>query len=1014
MSNNHPEINSQLEKSIKSTGKKLFKRIKEKTETFLHSKRWESQVLEWCMKDNFLKTKILRFIDVFPALKTPKQVIRYLREYFPDPEHRLPIPLRIGVSATKLSFLTSRALFSVVNIGVTKMAKQFIPGSTAEQAFDVIKNLEKENMDFTIDILGEATTSELQADVYMKRYIDLIRELSGFFQRESGKTDADKPYPLNVSIKLSSLYSQFNPVDPEGTGKEVKERLRKILRVAKEFNTFVNIDMEQYCYRDLTIKIFKEIFEEDEFSGFEGAGLVVQAYLKDSGRMVDDILSWVRNDRRKGFTIRLVRGAYWDYEVISARQKGWEIPVFTQKWETDANFERIAETLLRNSDIVRTAIASHNLRSIAHAIAMATFFNIPEDRVEFQLLYGMGDPIKKAIVSMDFPVKVYIPFGELIPGMGYLVRRLLENSSNVSFLMQSFTHSLNEENLLQNPLLHKSKNLPITKTDEKIHRGSRPDADINDGDSGSSPDLPFSSEPLTDFSKEENRNHMEKALTSVRKNLSEEYPLVIDGKKIYTRDKILSLNPSDPDEVIGKVSKATKEHAELAINAALKSFKSWQYVPAIERSAYLRSAAEIMRKIRFELAALEVFEVGKNWEEADADIAEAIDYLEYYAAEMNRLEKPRILQHILGETNQYLYRPRGAGVVIAPWNFPVAILTGMTAAAVVAGNTVVMKPAEQSCVTAFKLMEILTEAGLPPGVVNYLSGIGEEVGEYLVRHPKTSFIAFTGSHEVGTYINRIASEVREGQEGIKRVVAEMGGKNAIIVDDDADIDDAVKGTLASAFGFQGQKCSACSRVIVLESIYEDFLRKLAESAKSIKIGNPVQPAVTIGPLIDEEAFNKVKRYIEAGKKEGQIVLETEKAKLPQKGYFVGPTIFTDVNPDSVIAQEEIFGPVLAVIKAENFSKAIDIANSTKYALTGGLYSRSPEHVRVARERFQAGNFYINRKITGAIVCRQPFGGFKMSGIGSKAGGPDYLLQFMIPITITENTLRHGFAAEEEY
>ncbi|OGL40408.1 MAG: L-glutamate gamma-semialdehyde dehydrogenase [Candidatus Schekmanbacteria bacterium RIFCSPHIGHO2_02_FULL_38_11] len=992
LNNKSSEINNELEKLIQSTGKRLFRRVQEETETFINSRWWESQVLEWCMKDNFLKTKILRFIDVFPALKTPKQVIKYLREYFPDPEHRLPIPLRIGVSATKLPFLTSRALYSIVNLGVTKMAKQFIPGSTVEQAFDVVKNLKKENMDFTIDILGEATTSELQAEIYMKRYIELIRELSEFFQREVVRTDTDKSYPINVSIKLSSLYSQFNPVDPEGTGKEVKERLRKILRIAREFNTFVNIDMEQYCYRDLTIRIFKEIFEEDEFSDFEGAGLVVQAYLKDSGRMVDDILSWAKQKRRKGFTIRLVRGAYWDYEVISARQKGWEIPVFTQKRETDANFERIAETLLRNSDVVRTAIASHNFRNIAHAIAMTTFLNIPDDRIEFQLLYGMGDTIKKAIVSMDFPVRVYIPFGELIPGMGYLVRRLLENSSNVSFLMQSFAHRLNEETLFQNPLNQKPSNFGtmISPEGSKEH------------------------EPFTDFSKEENRNYMEKALASARKDLSGEYPLVIDGKKIYTNDKILSLNPSDPDEAIGEVSKASREHAELAVDSALKAFKSWQYVPANKRSEYLIAAAKVMRQRRFELVALQVYEVGKNWEEADADVAEAIDYLEYYASEMNRLEKPRILQHIPGETNEYMYKPRGVGVVIAPWNFPLAILTGMTSAAVVAGNTVVMKPAEQSSVTAFKFMEILIEAGLPPGVVNYLPGIGEEVGEYLVRNPKTSFIAFTGSHEVGTYINRIASEIKEGQEGIKRVIAEMGGKNAIIVDDDADIDDAVKGTLSSAFGYQGQKCSACSRAIVLKGIYEDFLRKLAESAKGVKIGNPVQPAVTIGPLIDEEAFNKVSRYVEAGKKDGQLVLETGKDNLPQKGYFIGPTIFADVNPDSAIAQEEIFGPVLSVIKAENFNKAIDIANNTKYALTGGLYSRSPEHIRIARERFQAGNFYINRKITGAVVCRQPFGGFKMSGIGSKAGGPDYLVQFMIPVTITENTLRHGFAAEEEY
>jgi len=779
--------------------------------------------------------------------------------------------------------------------------------------------------------------------------------------------------------------------------------------------------MEQYYYRDLTVKIFKELLEEEEFSDFDGAGLVVQAYLKDSREMVNNLLAWTRK-RKHLLTIRLVRGAYWDYEVISAKQKGWPIPVFTEKWETDASFEHLAELLLKNNDTFRIAIGSHNLRSIVHAIAMANLLNIPRDRLEFQLLYGMGDPIKKAIVSMDFPVRVYIPFGELIPGMGYLVRRLLENSSNVSFLMQSFSHSLKKENLFENPLLNKPSNAKLKKTDDMRHSDRSLDlssSEVSQGiraaerKDGTKVDT-FRNEPLTDFSKEENRELMKKALSFVQSDFSKTYPLVIDGEKIYTQEKILSFNPSNPDEVIGSVSKAKPEHAEKAIETASKAFPSWQYIPGRKRAEYLFKAAKLMRKMRFNLAAIEVYEVGKNWEESDADVAEAIDYLEYYAQEMIRLSEPRILQHIPGEINKYLYKPRGIGVIISPWNFPLAILTGMTAASIVAGNTAIMKPAEQSPVIAAKLMEIFMEADLPCGVVNYLPGLGEEIGKYLVQSPRVNFIAFTGSREVGVNINRLASEVKEGQKGIKKIIAEMGGKNAIIVDSNADLDEAVKGTLASAFGYQGQKCSACSRVIIHESIYDEFLTRLVDSAKSIKIGNPVNPGVTIGPLIDEEAYKKVNRFIEIGKKEGRLVLETKKEDLPEKGYFIGPTIFADVAPDSTIAQEEIFGPVLAVIKADDFNKAIEAANSTKYALTGGLYSRSPEHIRIASERFQVGNLYINRKITGVIVGRQPFGGFKMSGIGSKAGGPDYLLQFMIPITITENTLRHGFASDEDY
>ena len=1044
MDNRFSEIDRELESSIKSIGKKLFSRIQAETETFIHSKWWEAQVLEWCLRDDFLKTRILKFIDVFPSLKTPQQVIAHLREYFPESEHRLPIPLRLGVSASKIPFLTSRALSSIVNLSVTKIAKQFIAGSTAEEAFEAVKSLREENMSFTFDVLGEATTSEAQAEAYMKSYINLIHDLSRLLRESAWKhSSTQELYPINVSLKLSSLYSQFDPADADGTGMAVKVRLQEIFRSAKENNAFINIDMEQYCYRDLTVKIFKEILEEREFSGFNGAGLVVQAYLQDSREMVEDLLGWAKN-HKKDLSIRLVRGAYWDYEIIQAKQKGWPVPVFTEKWETDANFELLTEILLKNNNLVRTAIGTHNIRSIAHAIALATHLNIPSDRIEFQLLYGMGDPIKKAIVSMDFPLRVYIPFGELIPGMGYLVRRLLENSSNVSFLMQSFSHSLDEDVLLQNPLFHKPNNLKTTMSlhgteeYENFHRVRKPDADINHGGSGRSPDLPFTektqeirgvekrdgskevpfrNEPDTDFSKAKNREVMVKALKALQADLSKNpfsVPLIIDGEKVYAQEVMESLNPSDPREVIGRVSKGKPEHGEMAIDAASKAFLSWQYTAADERAKYLFMAAELMRKIRYELSALEVLEVGKNWKEADADVAEAIDYLNYYASEMLRLDEPRILQYIPGETNEYLYRPRGVGVVISPWNFPLAILTGMASASIVTGNTVILKPAEQSSVIASKLAEIFLEAGLPRGVINFLPGVGEEAGEYLVQSTRISFIAFTGSREVGIHINTVASQVKEGQDGIKRIIAEMGGKNAIIIDCDTDLDEAVRGTLASAFGYQGEKCSACSRVIIHESIYDLFLNRLVESAKSIKIGNPVDPGVIIGPLIDSDAFQRVSRYIEIGKKEAYLVLETKKEVLPKTGHFIGPTIFADVSPDSTIAQEEIFGPVLAVVRARNFDNSINIANNTKYALTGGLYSRNPEHIKIARERFKVGNLYINRKITGAIVGRQPFGGFKMSGIGSKAGGPDYLLQFMTPVTITENTLRHGFAADGNY
>ena len=462
--------------------------------------------------------------------------------------------------------------------------------------------------------------------------------------------------------------------------------------------------------------------------------------------------------------------------------------------------------------------------------------------------------------------------------------------------------------------------------------------------------------------------------------------------------------------MVGRCASARAEDAAAAVAAARAAFPAWRDTPARQRAELLFRAADGMRRRRFELAAWEVFETGKPWREADADVAEAIDFCEYYGREMIRLSEPH-QRDVPGEDNATFYEGRGVAVVIAPWNFPLAILTGMTAAAVVAGNTVVMKPAEQSPVIAAKLMEVLEEAGLPPGVVNYLPGVGEEIGPPLVNHPDVSLVAFTGSRAVGLSIQRQASEVAHGQEHIKRVITELGGKNAIIVDDDADLDEAVHGVVASAFGYAGQKCSACSRAVVLAPVYDAFVSRLVEATRSLKVGPPEDPGNSVGPVIDGEARKRILDYVEKGKAEARLAYAADVGALAEQGHFVGPHVFADVSPTAKIAQEEIFGPVLAVMKAANLDEALRIANGTKYALTGGLYSRSPATIERVRREFRVGNLYINRKITGALVDRQPFGGFKLSGTGPKAGGPDYLPHFMVARTITENTLRRGFAPQ---
>jgi RHH-type proline utilization regulon transcriptional repressor/proline dehydrogenase/delta 1-pyrroline-5-carboxylate dehydrogenase len=466
-------------------------------------------------------------------------------------------------------------------------------------------------------------------------------------------------------------------------------------------------------------------------------------------------------------------------------------------------------------------------------------------------------------------------------------------------------------------------------------------------------------------------------------------------------------------EVVGRTGSATAADADAAVVAAKQAFPEWNKLGVQKRSELLRRAAAIMRKRRYELAAWEVYECGKPWREADGDVAEAIDFCEYYARQALLFETARGVE-LPGEENEFVYVPRGVAAVIAPWNFPLAILCGMTTAALVTGNPVVMKPAEQSSIIAAKFMEVLVEAGFPPGVVHFLPGPGETVGARLVEHPDVATIVFTGSRNVGLAIHRRAAEVSAaGCPLVKRVVAEMGGKNAIIIDDDADLDEAVLGTVRSAFGYQGQKCSAGSRAIVLAPIYDVFLERLVEATRSLKLGPAEDPSTGVGPVIDDEARAKILQYVEIGKREASTALAVDAGPLRDEGYYVGPHIFADVAPTARIAQEEIFGPVLAVLKAADLDEAFRIALGTEYALTGGMFSRSPANLHRARREFTVGNLYLNRPITGALVGRQPFGGFKMSGTGTQAGGPDYLLQFLLPRTITENTLRRGFAPTTE-
>ena len=510
----------------------------------------------------------------------------------------------------------------------------------------------------------------------------------------------------------------------------------------------------------------------------------------------------------------------------------------------------------------------------------------------------------------------------------------------------------------------------------------------------------FRNEPLTDFSKPQNRSAMEAALEKVKAEFGREYPLVIGGQRITGLKTIDSTNPSHKSELLGKFQKGTKAHVDQAIAAGWKAFESWKRAPVNIRAGLLVKAAELMRQRKHEFSATMVYEVGKTWPEADADTAEAIDFLEFYAREAYRYAGEQPITKIESEDNALVYIPLGVGAVIPPWNFPLAICVGMTTAAVVAGNTVVLKPSSDSPAIAWQFFQLMEEVGLPAGVIDFVSGGGPTVGDTIVRHAKTRFVSFTGSKAVGIGINRLAAEVQPGQIWLKRVVAEMGGKDAIIVDDEADVDAAALGVAQSAYGFQGQKCSACSRAIVTEKVYEQFLQKLKPHVERITIGEPDQYGVQLGPVVNQKARDTILSYIESGKKEGRLVAGGE-AVQGRDGWFIQPTVIADVKPNAKIAQEEIFGPVLAVIPVKNYDEALAVANGTEYGLTGAVYTRNPEKIERARREFFVGNLYINRKCTGAIVGAHPFGGFNMSGTDSKAGGRDYLLLFLQGKSVAE-------------
>jgi len=995
--------NSELNGRIISRGKEFFSTISGEKPSLFNKGAWMGKVMDWSMKNETFKIQMFRFVDVFPSLTTGRLLTDHIREYFGE-EKDMPPVLSTGAKvAGMLGSFGGAVLNKVLTTNIQEMARQFIVGENTKEAVKNLERLRKDGFAFVVDVLGEATLSEAEADLYMNTYLELLDSLKKeqpdwkplSYQGGGNGLDWGHAPKVNVAVKPTALFCLANPQDFEGSVRAILDRVRRITEKVVELNGFLCIDMESYRHKDIIIEVYRRL--KLEYPDYPHLGIVLQAYLTDTDKDLAELLDWAKQ-KKVQISVRLVKGAYWDYETVKAKQNDWKIPVWTIKAESDAAYERQARMILENHAICHFACASHNIRSISAVMEMARELGVPDERYEFQVLYGMAEPVRKGILKVAGRIRLYCPYGNMVPGMGYLVRRLLENTANESFLRQSFAEDAQIERLLEDPA--------VTAERERSARAAK----LKPEEKGPGGLKPFFNEAMVDFTRADHRAEFPRQIEQVRKQLGRSYPLFIGGKEVKTSDTIASVNPNNPSEVVGVICQAGTKEVGDAVAAAKGAFPAWRDTPPAERAQLLVRAAAIARRRVFELSAWQVLEIGKQWDQAYADVTEAIDFLEYYAREMIKLGQPRRIGNAPGELNHYFYEPKGVAAVIAPWNFPLAIGLGMTSAAIVAGNPVVFKPSGITSVIGWHMVEIFREAGLPAGVFNYVPGRGSVMGDFLVDSPDVSLIAFTGSMEIGLRIIDRAAKVHPGQANVKKIVCEMGGKNAIIIDDDADLDEAVPHVLYSAFGFQGQKCSACSRVIVLDAVYDKFVERLVSMAQATKVGPSEDPANYMGAVADDKAQKTILEYAGVGKKEGELLYESA---VPAGGYYVPMTIIGGIKPEHRIAQEEIFGPVLSVMRVKDFDEAIRWANSTQFALTGGVFSRSPEHLQQARREFRVGNLYLNRNNTGALVGRQPFGGSRMSGVGTKAGGPDYLLHFMDPRVVTENTMRRGFAPVEE-
>ncbi|MBL4889280.1 MAG: proline dehydrogenase family protein, partial [Candidatus Lindowbacteria bacterium] len=899
---------SHIEQRIQSFGLTLWNDIRHLSPGFFNQKHWHTQLMNWAMKDDSFKINLFRFVDVLPSLDNSKEVSDYVSEYFLSTKSELSPLLRVVLTIAS-SRVTSGLTFRLVKAQVRQMSENFIVGETPQSAVRKLEVLHKKGIAFTADLLGESTVSDMEADHYRDRYFSLINTLADAASKWPNNDLIDKDDTgliprVNVPVKPSSLGCHLDPLDLSKSVEQLKKRVLPILLHAKKRHIFVNFDLEQWALHDITFELLEEILKDPALANWPHIGIVVQAYLKKSEEDLERLIKIARA-RSTPITVRLVKGAYWDYETVISRQNGFACPVFPDKAATDLQFEHLTRLLFENRHTLTPAIASHNLRSLSCATVLAKEMNVPQRGFEFQMIYGMAEPIRDAFCDRGYRVRLYSPIGKLLPGMAYLVRRLLENTSNEGFLCQAYHSGIEPQHILARPI----------SSDAGQRETPRPNKF-------------FQNCPLADFTDTDVRNSLSSKVDAIRNQSAVKIPICVGGKMRFSVSDFERLCPSDQNIIAAHVSMASVQDANAAVEKAYELYPRWRDTKLGERARLLRNLAKILNRDRWELAAMEVMEVAKPFREADADVAEAIDFCNFYADRAESDLAYYITGNVPGEKNRCGFRGRGPAVIISPWNFPLAILTGMSSAALVAGNPVILKPAEQSSMIGYALYTRMIEAGFSSGVVQFLPGFGEIVGQVLVEHPLVALIAFTGSKDVGLSILQSAAIQRKGQPQVKKVICEMGGKNAIIVDSDADLDVAIEGILKSAFSFSGQKCSACSHVVVLDPIYKKFVSRLIDACRSLKVASAFDPGCHVGPVVDRDSYDRLMQIIE---NPGPDATKLYSGSVPTGGLYVPPTLFEVNGPDNELLRQELFGPVLVLTCARSFEEAIETTTDTEFA-----------------------------------------------------------------------------------